>query len=69
MKTYLVYDNAREYLASDPPMEAAYYGEVDFITVDVDRNDNGTIHIWGRSEIYIEDNEGYLIPAQPTPTT
>ena len=63
MITYLVYDNDHEYLASDPLMEAAYRGEVDFITVDIDRNDDGTIHIWGRRELYIEDTEGYLIPA------
>lgn len=61
---YLVYDNAKEYLADDPPTEEAMadYG-IDYLGVDVDYNDDGTIKIWGRVELYREDESGFLVNA------
>lgn len=62
--TFLVYDNANEYLTDDPPMEEAMadYG-IDYLGVDVDYNDDGTIKIWGRIELYRVDDEGFLVLA------
>lgn len=58
-KKYYVTDNAQAYLTDDPPMEAAMMGAVDFIVVDVNYNDDGTIHILGMGD-YREDKDGFL---------